>query len=131
MGAAASMTTFVLVGLADAEQPGTYDGRLCVSVSAHPLAGSESILLDDTAIPAAAKSFMGLPAAIIYGSLLNWMDRRLWPPFNPVLGEAVDGQLAALLLPAEAEKSDRLVRTAAYRYGITVRRLRTAEWSAC
>jgi hypothetical protein len=120
------VTAYVLVGLADAEQPGTYDGRLCVSVSADPLTGSESILLDDTAIPDAAKSFMGLPAAITYGDLLNRMDKRLWPPFNPVVGEAVDGQLAALLLPPVREKSDRLVRTAAYRYGITVRRLQTA-----
>lgn len=115
--------TFVLVGLADAEQPGTYDGRLCVCVSADPLAGSESILLDDCALPDTARRFKELGAAIAFGSMLHAMDRRMWPPFNPVIGEAHDEQLAALALPPQPERGDRLVRTAAHRYGILVRRL--------
>jgi hypothetical protein len=115
--------TFVLVGLVDAEQPGTYDGRLCAAVSADPLEGTESIELDDLALPDAARRFDDLNAAIAFGSMLHAMDKRMWPPFNPVVGEALDGQLAALVLPPEAEKSDRLARTAALRYGIVVRRL--------
>jgi hypothetical protein len=117
------MIEYVLVGLVDVEKAGTYDGQLCVAVNADPLVGSESIPLDSLTVPDAARCFPNLNAAIAFGSMLHAMDKRMWPPFNPVVGEAHDGQLAALVLPPEPEKSDRFVRTAALRYGITVTRL--------
>ena len=113
---------YVLVGLMDVELTG-YDGKLCVSISADWLAGSESRELSDTTLPADSKTFTSLDHAIAYGNKLIEMDKRLYPPFNPALAEARDGRLVALLLPPEVQASDKLVRAAALRYGIAVRRL--------
>jgi hypothetical protein len=130
------MTEYVLVGLVDAEKASThkipvgiatpassYDGQLCVAVDADPLVGTESVLLDDLTLPDTARRLPDLNAAIAFGAMLHAMDKRMRPPFNPVVGEAYDGQLVALVLPPKPEKSDRFVRTAALRYGITVTRL--------
>ena len=133
------MSEYALVGLVDAEValehitiplgsmvPASvvpYEGELCVAISADPLTGTESGILADTSLPTEAKLFGDLNAAIVFGSMLHAMDKRMWPPFNPVVGEVCNGRLVALVLPPEAEKGDRLVRTAALRYGLQVTRL--------
>ena len=128
------MTAYIVVGLVDAEKASTYSiphgiskpagvgdytGELCVLTSVTPLE-TESVLLDDTVIPDGAQVFESLETALRVGDMMIRRDRRLWPPLNPVVAEVRDGHLDALLLPPEAEKSDRLVRDAALRYGVAV-----------
>ncbi len=84
---------------------------------------AESVALDGVTVSAEAMSFNDPRFAVMAGQTIMSYNREFDPPLNLVLGEAVDGQLAALLLPPEPQKSDRLVRTAAHRYGILVRRL--------
>jgi len=129
--------SFVIVGLVDAERASTYSiphgiskpagvgeytGELCVLTSTSPVE-TESILLEDTTIPDDAQVLDSLETALRVGDMMIRRDMRLWPPLNPVVAEVRDGRLEALLLPPGAKKSDRLVRDAALRYGVAVRRL--------
>jgi hypothetical protein len=113
--------TYVLVGLIGA-QKSSYDGQLGLLVSLS-VVEAESLKLDDTTIPEGVMSFVELRAALMAGQTIMEYNRDFDPPLNLVVGEVADGQLAALVLPPASKKSDVLVRTAALRYGIAVRRL--------
>lgn len=87
---------------------------------------AESVALDGVTVSAGAMSFNDLRFAVMAGQTIMRYNREFDPPLNLVLGEVIDGQLVALVLPPKPEKSDRFVRTAALRYGIAVTRLQVA-----
>jgi hypothetical protein len=113
--------TYVLAGLTGAERRG-YDGQLCVLARVSEVEG-ETILLADVTIPDGAMSFDALSEAMMAGEAIMGHNREFTPPLNLVVGEVQDDGLGALLLPPESKKSDQLVRTAALRYGVAVKRL--------
>ena len=126
MGEAAPMTdtpatTYVLSGLVGA-QKSNYDGQLGLLAKLNEVE-AESLRLDDTTIPEGVMLFNDLRFAVMAGQSIMGYNCDFDPPLNLVLGEVIDGQLAALLLAPKPERSDRLVRTAAHHYGITVGRL--------
>jgi hypothetical protein len=114
--------SYVLVGLIGAQNP-SYDGQLGLLAKLNEVE-AESLKLDDTTIPDGVMSFDDLRPALMAGETIMQHNRDFDPPLNLVAGEVADGRLAALVLPPESKKSDVLVRTAALRYGIAVRRLK-------
>jgi hypothetical protein len=123
--------TYVLVGMIGAQRP-NYDGQLGLLAQLNEVE-AESIRLDDTTIPDGAMAYDDLRFAVMAGETIMRHNAEFNPPLNLVVGEVADGRLTALLLPntptpadgghgTSGRRSESLIRTAALRLGVAVRR---------